>query len=240
MWSTREIRDLMAALRAIDDPTDELSLITALRSSIYGCGDDDLYRYKIEHRGTWNHQAPIPESVSEHDPVADAMRHLAHLHTTRLWVSPSELVERLVRDRRLMELGVASGRPRDIWRRLRFVIDQARAYVDSEAGNLRQFLAWARLQSAEGARVAETVLPETDDDSIRIMTIHASKGLEFPITIVSGLTTQPGRRRQGAQVHFPRTGDAIVSVTSSLARVNRSGARSAASMLAETSSTIMT
>jgi len=216
VWSTREVRDLMAALRAIDDPTDELSLVTALRSSAYGCGDDDLYRYKVEHRGTWNHQAPVPETIDPEHPVAEAMTHLGDLHRSRLWHAPSELIERLVRERRLLELGVARGRPRDVWRRLRFVVDQARAYGDSEGGNLRQFLAWARLQSAEGARVAETVLPETDDDSIRIMTIHASKGLEFPITIVSGLTTKPGGRRRGVQVHFPRNQDAIVAMSSAL------------------------
>ncbi len=39
--------------------------------------------------------------------------------------------------------------------------------------------------------MAEAVLPETDDDAVRIMTIHAAKGLEFPITIVSGLSTAP-------------------------------------------------
>ena len=216
VWSTREIRDLMAALRAIDDPTDELSLVTALRSAVYGCGDDDLYRFKVEHNGTWSYQRASPSTLATDHPVVAAMTHLDDLHKSRLWLSPSELIERLVRDRRLFELGVARGRPRDVWRRIRFVIDQARAYGDSEGGNLRQFLHWARMQSAEGARVAETVLPETDDDSIRIMTVHASKGLEFPITIMSGLTTKPGGRHRGVRVHFPRNDDAIVAMSSAL------------------------
>ena len=59
---------------------------------------------------------------------------------------------------------------------------------------MRDFLAWADLQSSEGARVVETVLPETDDDAVRILTIHGAKGLEFPITIVSGMTTRPSGR----------------------------------------------
>ena len=53
------------------------------------------------------------------------------------------------------------------------------------------YLRWAALQGDRERGVAESILPETDDDAVRIMTIHAAKGLEFPITIVVGLTTAP-------------------------------------------------
>ncbi|NOX31451.1 MAG: UvrD-helicase domain-containing protein [Actinobacteria bacterium] len=217
VWSTTEIRELMAVLRAIDDPTDELSIVTALRSAVYGCGDDDLYRWSKVHKGPWNHQHEPPHDVAADDPVAVAMAHLREMHQLRMWIAPSALVERIVRERRLLELGVARGRSRDVWRRLRFVQDQARAYVDSEGGGLRQFVAWATLQSAEGSRVAETLLPETDADAIRIMTIHGSKGLEFPITILSGLTTRGGRRRPGVQVAFPADGGSVIKMGKDLA-----------------------
>jgi len=46
------------------------------------------------------------------------------------------------------------------------------------------------------------VLPETDHDVVRIMTVHAAKGLEFPITIVSGLTATPNGVR-GRRVVWP-------------------------------------
>ena len=41
--------------------------------------------------------------------------------------------------------------------------------------------------------------PESDDHAVRIMTMHGAKGLEFPITVLSGLTTEIGRRRRGVQ-----------------------------------------
>ncbi|MEZ5282143.1 MAG: UvrD-helicase domain-containing protein [Acidimicrobiales bacterium] len=217
VWSTAEIRELMAVLRAVDDPTDELSLATALRSAAYGCGDDDLFRWRRVHGGTWNHQADPPPGIAADDPVAQAMLHLGELHRARMWTTPSALIERIIRERRLLELGVARSRPRDVWRRLRFVQDQARAYVDSEGGGLRQFISWATLQSAEGSRVAETLLPETDADAVRIMTIHASKGLEFPITVLSGLTTAGSARRAGVQVAFPRGGDVVIKMSKDLA-----------------------
>jgi ATP-dependent exoDNAse (exonuclease V) beta subunit len=208
VYSTRQIRDLMAALRAVDDPTDELSLVAALRSPLYGCGDDDLFRYKVEHGGAWNHRAPRPESLPSDDPVRLALDHLAELHERRWWDSPSRLLEQLVADRRVLELGFASRRPRDLWRRVRFVIDQARAFADAAGrSGLRAFLAWASLQADEGSRVVETVLPETDDDSVRILTIHGAKGLEFPITIVSGMTTQVQHRLGKVEVTFPPDSD---------------------------------
>jgi ATP-dependent helicase/nuclease subunit A len=70
------------------------------------------------------------------------------------------------------------------------VIEQARAWSDAGGHGLRRYLAWARLQAAE-SRTADTILPEHDYDAVRIMTVHAAKGLEFPITIVTGLTTEP-------------------------------------------------
>jgi ATP-dependent helicase/nuclease subunit A len=206
VYGTREIRDLMAALRAVADPTDELSLVAALRSPLYGCGDDDLYTFHEEHGGRWNHRAPLPEELPADHPVAAAMTHLADLHADRLWLTPSAILDRIVRERRVLEVAFARGRPRDLWRRVRFVVDQARAFTESAGGSLAEYLEWVALQSSEGARVVESILPETDDDAVRILTVHGAKGLEFPIVILSGMTTRPAGRRSRVEVRFPPTG----------------------------------
>jgi ATP-dependent exoDNAse (exonuclease V) beta subunit len=206
VYGSREIRELLAALRAIDDPSDALSLVTALGSSLFGCGDDDLFTYHVVHNGAWDIRRPVPESLPADHPVADAMRFLQALHEQRMWSAPSELLERIVRERRVVEVAALGGRFRDVARRVRFLIDQARAYVDAEGGTLRDYLAWAALQGTEGARVVEAVLPETDDDAVRILTVHGAKGLEFPIVICSGATTAAQNARRGVQVLFPNAG----------------------------------
>ena len=121
-------------------------------------------------------------------------------------MTPSELLERVVRERHLLEVGVDSGRFRDVARRVRFVIDQARAFGDAAGGSLRDYLAWATLQGTEGARVVETVLPETDDDAVRIMTIHGAKGFEFPIVVCSGMSTRRPRGRAACRCCSRRAG----------------------------------
>ena len=205
VYASRAVRDVLMVLRAVDDPTDHLRTIAALRTPLLACGDDDLFRFRVEQGGSWSYQR---EATGEpRGPVAEGLAYLRRLHDLRRWDSPSELLERIVVDRRAFELGFAEGRPRDVWRRLRFVIDQSRAWSDAIGGGLREYLHWVEQQSAEGARVAESVLPETDDDAVRIMTVHAAKGLEFPIAIVSGMSTVPGGVRASAQVVFPPAGD---------------------------------
>jgi len=205
VYVSRAVRDLLMALRAVDDPTDHLAIVSALRSPLFACGDDDLFRFKVLQRGHWNFASRQPDTV-EPGPVPEALRYLAALHRERHWTSPAELADRIARDRRLFELGFAEGRTRDVWRRLRFVIDQAREWGEATDGNLREYLRWVARQSSEGSRVAEAVLPESDDDAVRIMTIHAAKGLEFPITILSGMSTAPQARPSPAQVVFPPAG----------------------------------
>jgi ATP-dependent exoDNAse (exonuclease V) beta subunit len=188
----------------VDDPTDHLAIVSALRSPLFACGDDDLLRFKVQQRGRWSYLAPQPDTV-EPGPVPAGLEALADLHRQRTWCSPAELADRIARDRRSFELGFAEGRTRDVWRRLRFVIDQAREWGEATDGTLREYLQWVARQTSEGSRVAEAVLPESDDDAVRIMTIHAAKGLEFPIAIVSGTSTVPQSRTAPAQVVFPPT-----------------------------------
>ena len=213
VYASREVREVLLALAAVADPTDELATVSALRSFVYGCGDDDLAHWRLGVGGRFTLRATIPDGTDGH-PVADALRHLQQLHEQRLWSTPAELLDRLIRERGVLETAIATGAPRDVWRRLRFVIDQARAWVDAGGVDLRAYLQWARLQGADNARVSETVLPETDDDSVRIMTIHGSKGLEFPVTVLAGMTSKANPPARGPSIAFPPGADPVLRLSS--------------------------
>jgi ATP-dependent exoDNAse (exonuclease V) beta subunit len=206
VWSTREVQELLTVLRAIDDPSDEIALVAALRSPAFACGDDDLLSFH-EGGGRWSVSRPPPEDLPADHPVVRALAALRSLHDERWWLDVAGLVERVVRDRGLLELALADDRPRDTWRRLRYVCDQARAYTESVGGTLRGFLDWAERQRSDTVSVAAPVLPEADDRAVRILTMHGAKGLEFPIAVLSGLTTVPGGGRRGVQVLWRDDGE---------------------------------
>ncbi len=212
--ATDEVRDLLTTLRAVDDPTDELALATALRSPLFGCGDDDLFEF-ASAGGRWNHQDPGSSGLPADHPVLEGIAWMAALHARRPWEGAADLVEHLVRDRRAMELALCSPRPRDAWRRIRTFLDTTRAFGETRGSDLRSFLAWCRLHSADDVRVDEVVPPEPDDNAVRILTMHGAKGLEFPICVLADLGS---KRMSGAMsVHFPEEGGIAVALTKKLA-----------------------
>ena len=219
VYRTAEVRELLAAARAIDDTSDALSLVTALRSRMFGCGDDDLWTWK-QAGGSWSILRPPPPELPPAHPVAQGMAYLRRLHYASAWMAPSEVLARLVDDRRMLEVAVDGPRTRDVWRRLRFVVDQARAWAESEHAGLRAYLAWVTRQGSDTARAAEAVLPETDTATLRIMTVHAAKGMEFPVVIVAGLTSQPGGARRGVEVLWPGTGGYAVRLRKDVRTAN--------------------
>lgn len=199
VWATQEVRDLLAVLQAVDDPTDEVAVVAALRSPALACGDDDLFAYR-QAGGRWTVTGAPPESLAPEHPVVAGMRTLRALHDERWWHTPSALVERVVRELRLLELAFAHRRPRDHWRRLRWVLDQARAFEEAGGATLRAFLTWAERQAADETGAREAVLPEADDDAVRILTVHGAKGLEFPVVVLSGLNRIAGNGGPGGRV----------------------------------------
>jgi len=199
VYETQEVRDLIACLRAIAHGSDAISLVAALRSPVFACGDDDLVTYAAAG-GRWELGSTPPEPIAPDHPVVEALDYLERLRGGRWWTGPAALLERIVEDRQVMALAFGAPRARDVWRRVRFLVDQARLFEASQSADLVEFVAWCELQRSDMARVHEPLLPESDDHAVRILTMHGAKGLEFPITVLSGLTTKIQPRRTGVSV----------------------------------------
>ncbi len=190
VFATQEVMDLLNCLKAIDDPADQVATVAALRSPAFACTDVELLQFS-EAGGKFDY---LSEDCPAGGPVTEAFDLLRDFHQQRLWVSLPELIDRFIRARMLMESAVDHPRTREQWRRYRFIVEQARSFVETGGNSLRAFLEWIERQAEEGARVTETPVPEGDEEAVRIMTVHAAKGLEFPVVVLTALNAQNSSR----------------------------------------------
>ncbi|MFP6595547.1 MAG: UvrD-helicase domain-containing protein [Dehalococcoidia bacterium] len=193
VFVTEDVRDLLSALTAIDDPTDQVAVVATLRSPAYACSDADLWAWAQGGHG-FNYLEP---SSGVGGPVERAFASLRTLHDERLHTSPGALIERFVRERRLRELALAGGRADERWSRIQFLAEMALRLADAGRPSLRDFVLWARQQSERDVRAPDTASNE-QSDVVRVMTVHAAKGLEFPIVILTGLNSGDRGRTEKA------------------------------------------
>jgi len=202
IFGTQDIRELLSCIRAIDSPADRVALVAALRSTAFGCSDVELVEF-LDSGGALDYTSPGKADGS----VREAMEVLARYNEMRTWVPIDQLIEMFIRERRLAEIAFGRARPRERLRRLKLVVQQARAFSEVGERSLRIFADWMEQQMAEGSRMVEIPVPEADEDAVRIMTIHAAKGLEFPIVILAGIGGSGVSR--GSPVIFERDGGSV-------------------------------
>ena len=188
IYQTQEVRDLINCLAAIDDPADDVAIVAALRSGAFACSDVELARYRLAG-GRLNYLGP--DAAQGDGVIAEALRTLRRYHESRRATSLASLVERFVAERGLDEVGLLVQSNRDSFRRMRFVVEQARKFEAAGPESLRSFVTWMERRAGSAALDHEGTGLDDDEDAVRILTVHGAKGLEFPIVFVAGLSWAP-------------------------------------------------
>ena len=222
LWGSDEVRDVLAVLHAADDPVDRVAVLGALRSPGLACGDDDLVTWH-QAEGTWDPRDPAPDRARGTSRRRAPWPCWRGCTTSGGGASPRPWWRAAFDELRSFELCLAYHRPRDHWQRLRWLMDQARLFDETVGGSLRSFLRWAELQAEDDRRSGGVGPPDPDDDAVRVMTIHGSKGLEFPVVVLAGLEREvaPGQRPPAVLWTRGRDPGAARRRAAALARVRR-------------------
>ncbi|APT90875.1 hypothetical protein CSPHI_07265 [Corynebacterium sphenisci DSM 44792] len=189
VYRAPEVLSLINVMRAIADPTDAVACVAALRSPLFGCSDADLLEHRLSGGG-WRIDVPpaSPDGDSaDRGMVGEGLAWLHGLHSRRTGLRPADALEAVVEERLGYAVWSAARNREDRWRRIRFVVEQARQWYEATGGTLREYCDWVDAQSTDRARINEAIVPELGVDAVRLMTIHAAKGLEAPFVIVAGL-----------------------------------------------------
>jgi ATP-dependent helicase/nuclease subunit A len=193
LYATPEVRDLAALLRLALDPYDRHALATVARGPLGGLSDRALAELAQPGRGLspaarWSEKPP---SGSRDAALAEELaERLAELAQVGPRLSPRDALAFAV-DRFELE-AVLAALPRGA---VRFGnVGRLMEIAARRGGSLPQFVRWLNRQIALDVDESEAATFSEEDDAVRLLTIHGSKGLSFPITVVVDLgATEAGR-----------------------------------------------
>ena len=189
-FKTSEVQVVLSLLQIIDNPLQDIPLLSVLRSPICAFSTDELAELRLADRKS---------------PLFGAMQKLAEGNTGKASIKAAEFLNKLQTwrdmslymptDRLLWQLynetgyyGTVGALPAGEQRQanLRVLFERARKFEETSYKGLFNFISFVdKLKSSRGDMGSAKILGE-NDNVVRIMSIHKSKGLEFPVVILSG------------------------------------------------------
>ncbi|HBT47669.1 MAG TPA: helicase-exonuclease AddAB subunit AddA [Peptococcaceae bacterium] len=193
-FASFEVATVVSLLQVIDNPYQDIPLAAVLRSPLVGLKAADLARIRAAHPGEEFASAVLAEAREGRGPLAARLaafwQKLESWRTLARRSKPSDLIWTIFRETGYYDWagGLPGGRHRQA--NLRALIDRARRYEQTSLRGLFGFLRFIDRLMEKGEDLAEAQPLGENEDVVRVMSIHKSKGLEFPVVIVAGLGTR--------------------------------------------------
>jgi ATP-dependent helicase/nuclease subunit A len=189
-FGQQQVVDLLGYLRLIHNRYDDEALVTVLASPFVGVSNDGLVvlRRNATRRPLFTSvEKGLPEGLSERDRrLLQAFRQrYDRLTAVAGTVGLERLCEQIVveHDYDLAVLARWDGRRR--YANLRKLARLARSYEELRGADVEGFVRFVSEQDAAGVRELEAVAEEEGAGAVRLLTIHAAKGLEFKVVVVA-------------------------------------------------------
>ena len=189
-----EIQTIMSLLKIIDNPMQDIPLVTVLRSNIGKFTDDELVEIRLsdkyENYYTCMKKAKLDVNPKLKDKIQRFFESIEEWRKEQEYLSLDELIWKIYIDTGYYNyVGLM---PNGALRQanLKMLFQRARQYESSNFKGLYNFINFIeKLRLSSGDLGAAKLIGE-NDDVIRIMSIHKSKGLEFPVVFLSSTGKQ--------------------------------------------------
>jgi ATP-dependent helicase/nuclease subunit A len=199
-YDTTEIQDLLSLLRVLDNPLQDVPLLAVLRSPLAGLSLDELAAIRSTMRKGlfW---AALQEWQRNHSPgngpegsaSEPALFSKLDLFLTRFeaWRrivregSLSPCLETVLSDTHYEAILLSQDRGAERVANVRRLLSLASRFDPLQRQGLFRFLCFVEAQQEAGTE--EDAAPPPTRDAVRLLTMHKSKGLEFPVVVVAGL-----------------------------------------------------
>ncbi len=209
-YGRQEVWDLLNLLKALHNPADNLALASALRSPLFSFSDEMLLALRLQRDANNNRlslwdalqQAAASPSAEAASDWGDAHRILTRLHGLAGRVTIAELISLALEETGY--LAVLTGLPDGARRRgnVEKLLDKARLGGQVTLGAFTRYL-----QDLSDSEVREGEALVEVEGAVTIMTVHASKGLEFPVVVIADASwTKGGGQASPAAICDPVSG----------------------------------
>ncbi len=186
---TIEIETIMNLLKIIDNPIQDIPLVTVLRSPIGNFTDDDLINIRLsdKHENFYEclEKAKINVKPELRIKIEQFLEKVKKWREEQEYLSLDELIWKIYVDTGYYNyVGLMqNGAQRQA--NLKVLFERAKQYEKASFKGLYNFINFIeRLRYSSGDMESAKIIGE-NDDVVRIMSIHKSKGLEFPIVFLA-------------------------------------------------------
>ncbi len=196
-FDTIEINTFMSLLQLIDNAKQDIPLLTVMRSEILGFDINDLAEIRACHKKGSFYECMkqyIEDGPDEllRNRVSWALNKLSDWRRKAEAMPLEELVWTLMTETGFYAAmgAMPGGTVRQA--NLRLLADKALDYRKNQNSGLYGFINYVDHIKKKDIKMGQARVVTEDEDTVRIMTIHHSKGLEFPMVIISGYTKRLG------------------------------------------------
>lgn len=202
-----EVQVMLALLRCIDNPEQDLAMAAVLRSPLVGLDETALAGVRLAGDGTlWQNLpafvASLPDGVEEKEDLQQFMAAFDSWRTYSRRHGVAELLQRLYDDTAYVDFvgAMPGGDVRQA--NLKALYDRARQYEEAGFRGLFRYLQLMDKMKEDGLDLAPAKVVSEKEDVVHIMSIHKSKGLEFPVVFVADMGKAFNRRDTQDQILF--------------------------------------
>ena len=188
-FDTEEIRTILSALKIIDNPNSDIPLVTVLRSEIFSFTDNELVEIRLYSKNTSFYEALIEiknaqEESKLKEKVIDFLDTLEKWQQKQEYLSLDELIWYIYESTTYYD--IVSSRPDGELKcaNLKLLFEKAKDYEKASFKGLYNFINYIDKISKSSGDMTSAKLIGENENVIRIMSIHKSKGLEFPVVFL--------------------------------------------------------
>ncbi|WP_147802170.1 helicase-exonuclease AddAB subunit AddA [Alkalicoccus halolimnae] len=185
-----EVKVMLSLLQIIDNPYQDIPLASVLRSPIFSYTEDELTEIRLFAEEADFYSALKEAAAADYLSTSDVVQKISSWRDAVKTKGLSEFVWQLFEETGYIEYvgGMPGGKQRQA--NLRSLYDRARTYEQTSFRGLFRFLRFIERMRERGDDLGKARAIGEQEDVVRLMTIHKSKGLEFPIVIIAGLNKQ--------------------------------------------------